>query len=153
MQRYLVPLDGSDLAEHSLRFAKERARRLDGTITLVRVVDVARRLVAMSGGASMEGTSPLMMHGMEDAVNSEIAEAKSYLTKMTEDLQKEGYEVSWEVREGPPATEIVKCAKERDIDVIVISTHGRSGLGRLVFGSVAEQVIRDGRVPVLVINP
>ncbi|MBI4202008.1 MAG: universal stress protein [Chloroflexi bacterium] len=154
MPRYLVPLDGSDLAEQALPFAKERAQRNGSSIVLVRVVNIARQLAAASmSGQGIEPVTPVAIETVETAIQLEVDEAKAYLEKKAQQLQREGLVVEWEVRQGPPAGEIIACAKEKDVDVVVITTHGRSGLGRLVFGSVADHVIREGGIPVLVINP
>jgi len=57
------------------------------------------------------------------------------------------------IAHGDPAAEIVRVAEERDVDLIVISSHGRTGLGRIIFGSTAEAVVRRARCPVLVVKP
>ncbi|MBI4337644.1 MAG: universal stress protein, partial [Chloroflexi bacterium] len=62
-------------------------------------------------------------------------------------------QVEWETRRGDAASQIIRYVKERGIDLVAISTHGRSGLSRLVFGSVAEKVLREAGVPVLLIKP
>ncbi len=153
MQRYLVPLDGSQLAEQALPLAKERAKRMDGSILLIRVVNPARQYAAASmAGAGMEPVGALDVATIEAATQAELKEAEDYLRQKADALKREGYRVEWEVRNGTPAQEIINCARERNVDVIVITTHGRTGLGRMVFGSVADEVIRNGGLPVLVVN-
>jgi nucleotide-binding universal stress UspA family protein len=152
--RYLVPLDGSALAEQALPYARERAARNDNSILLVRVVTIARQLAAssMSGPGGMDAM-PVSMEAINTAIDLENRESREYLAKKSEELQKAGLQVEWEVRQGIPADEIIASARAHNIDVIVITTHGRSGLRRVVFGSVSDRIIRESGIPVLVINP
>ncbi len=155
MTKYLVPLDGSELAEQALPYAKERIARLPGSsLVIVRVVNTARQLAsaAMSSGIGMETPSPLSMDAIDAAVQAEKQEAQQYLERKAMQLRLEGLQVEWAVREGTAAEEIIGAAKDHSTEVIVITTHGRSGIGRVVFGSVADKVIRDGGIPVLVIK-
>jgi nucleotide-binding universal stress UspA family protein len=68
-------------------------------------------------------------------------------------LRDRGIAVRSEVLLGQPAEEIIDYAKDQDADLIVMCTHGRSGLGRWIFGSVTEKVLRGAKTPVLVIRP
>jgi nucleotide-binding universal stress UspA family protein len=67
-------------------------------------------------------------------------------------LRAKGIDVSWQVRLGRPAEEILAAARESSVDLIAMATHGRTGLGRLLFGSVAEAVLRHAPVPVFMIR-
>lgn len=155
MERLLVPLDGSPLAEEALPHAKNLASRFSGTIFLVRVVPTTQQLAAASfaGAAGMQGVPPVDVASMDKVVGLQIEEARTYLSGVAKKVQSEGIRVEWEVREGTPAEAIIESAREKRIDAIVISSHGRSGLGRLVFGSVADRVIRESGIPVVVIKP
>ena len=155
MRRIQVPLDGSDLAEAALPYAKDLASRLSGSIHLVRVVPLARQLAASSfaGSGGIDGMSALDVKAIDEAVELQMQEARSYLEKLGRNLKKKGLKVDWEVRQGNAADEILQCVQEHGIELIAISTHGRSGLGRLVFGSVCDRVVRDAGIPVLVIKP
>ena len=68
-------------------------------------------------------------------------------------LKEAGYEASGVVRFGDPAPEIVGYAEQEQVQVIAMATHGRTGIGRLALGSVAEQVLRSARIPVLMVHP
>lgn len=155
MQRILVPLDGSPLAEAVLPHAKELASRLSATIYLVRVVPMARQLAAASfaGSGGIEGVSALDIKAIDEAVALQMRDARTYLEEQAGKLRAEGLKVEWEVRQGTAAEEIVQCAQASNIDLIAISSHGRSGLGRLVFGSVCDRVMRVAGIPLLVIKP
>ena len=154
MQRFLIPLDGSALAEQALPYAKELASQLSGTLFLIRVVTISRQLAAasMSGAGGLEGMSTMDMDAIDQAIELEAKEAQAYLTDKAQELEAEGLRVEWGVRQGVAADEIIEKAKQSNIDAIVITTHGRSGLGRLVFGSVSDRVIREAGVPVMVIK-
>jgi nucleotide-binding universal stress UspA family protein len=83
-----------------------------------------------------------------------VSEAETYLTGVRARLVQSGLDaVDTSVWYGPPAEAIVDAARFRGADLIVMSSHGRSGLGRLVLGSVAETVLRGTRVPILLIRP
>ena len=150
--RYLVPLDGSRLAEQALPYAKERARTTSGDLVLVRVINIARDIAAASMGGGMESISASSVEAIQGAADQEIKEAGIYLDQQAQTLRQQGFQVMTEVRSGVPAQQILAVAKDKGVDVVIITTHGRSGLGRMVFGSVADEVIRSGQLPVLVIN-
>ena len=147
-------MDGSELAEDVLPYAKELATRLSGTIFLVRVVSSAQQLAVacITGAGVIDGVSTVAIEAMEEAIALQMEEARVYLGREAWKLQWDGISAVWEVRQGSPAEEIIEYAKANGIDLIAISSHGRSGLGRLVFGSVSDQVIRESGVPVMVIK-
>ncbi|MBI4311305.1 MAG: universal stress protein [Chloroflexi bacterium] len=155
MQRFLVPLDGSHLAEQALPYAKEFVSKMAGTLYLVRVVTISRQLAAASmvGPGGMESMATVDVGAIDKAIELETQEARTYLSQQSERLQREGLRVEWEVRQGIPADEIREAVKAHNIDAVIITTHGRSGLGRVVFGSVSDRIIRDTHVPVIVIKP
>jgi nucleotide-binding universal stress UspA family protein len=129
-KRILVPLDGSDLAEQALRHAAEIARLFGARLQLVRVVPVTGLEVARGGATS--------------DLEAEVAEAREYLVGLEKRLTDEGLEVKHRVRQGDVAEEILQEAKETGCELIVMSTHGRSGIARWVYGSIADRVLRYG---------
>ena len=131
-KRVVVPLDGSPLAEAMLRFIVDIARPLDLEVALLQVVKAAPPYL----------TETMKALVLENAERS-LAEARAYLAGLGEDLSAKGIRVRIEARQGDPVAEIVACAREIDADLIAMTTHGRSGLGRLLFGSVAEAVLRQ----------
>ena len=149
------PLDGSDLAEAALPHAKDLAARLSSSIHLLRVVPLAPQLAASSfaGSGGIDGMPGLDVKAIDEAVKARLEEAMVYIEEQVNKLQQESINVEWEVRQGTAAEEILKYAKNNDIDLIAISTHGRSGLGRLLFGSVFDSVMREAGIPVMVIKP
>jgi nucleotide-binding universal stress UspA family protein len=141
-KRAVVPLDGSSLAEGILPFLLAIAGPLDVALVLVRV---------------LEPVVPLAVEGMRsvtvdpgDGVRQHDAE--DYLRSTAAPLRARGVKVDWQIRSGRPDTEIIAAAQETGADLIAMSTHGRSGVGRLLFGSVAEQVLRHSEVPVFLMR-
>ncbi len=148
-RRILVPLDGSTLAEAALPHATALATRFQASLTLL---EVATSITVASA------VDPLAASGAEAALVVEAAEAteqaaKEYLAGVAARPDLKDLQVQVEVVPGVPAREIVRRAKAGDVDLIVMSTHGRSGLGRLVFGSVADEVLRETGLPILLIRP
>jgi nucleotide-binding universal stress UspA family protein len=87
-----------------------------------------------------------------EALGRRERDAEEYLARLAAGLQARGIDVTWKVRSGHVADAIASTARATGADVIAMSTHGRSGLGRLLFGSVAEQVLRQADVPVLLLR-
>ena len=85
--------------------------------------------------------------------NAHLDKSRKYLEKIQSELSSEGIKVKTESLEGTPAQTIVDYAEANDVDLIVIATHGYSGLKKLMFGSVALRVLHDSHVPVLLIRP
>lgn len=134
LTRLLVPLDGSELAERALAYATALSIPTAAHLVLVRAVVVH----------TLPGVD-----GREPEVHA-LAEAQQYLTTMADELRARGFAVETATPYGPhPAEWIVTEARLRQCDLIVMTTHGRTGPGRWVFGSVAEAVVAHSPVPVL----
>lgn len=135
-KKIMVPLDGSRLAEVALPEAFEFARR-GATLVLMRAAEAAR----------LPATDPT------ESQVAVVQEAEGYLASIAERARKAGVQnVETAVWYGPPAESIIDAARTRDIDLVVMSSHGRSGLGRLVLGSVAERVLRGTTTPILLLR-
>ncbi|HEV8585846.1 MAG TPA: universal stress protein [Methylomirabilota bacterium] len=133
----LVPLDGSRLAEGALATALGLARE-GAALVLLRAVEAHGTPFADPAAAQVAA----------------IREAEDYLAGVAARLRDAGaLEVETSVWYGPPAEAIADAARYRKADLIVMSTHGRSGLGRLVLGSVAESVLRSTSTPILLLRP
>ena len=135
-ERILVPLDGSKLAELALPYAEELAARAGSQITLLRVIT--------SSEAEDYDKNQVYLKGVAKEV--EIDTKKS--------LEKPEGEIKVEtaVLTGNPAEAIVDYAATKKISLIVMASHGRSGIGRWTLGSVAEKVVRGGSSPVLLVR-
>ena len=140
-QRVLVPLDGSRVAEAILPFIEQIAGPLDMEVLLVRVVPLTSMdVVAMAKEA--QAGAPILRE----------LDAQGYLEPLVASLKAKAVRAGARVRIGDPATEIVAAAKEINADLIAMTTHGRSGLGRLLFGSVAEAILRGSPIPVFLMR-
>jgi nucleotide-binding universal stress UspA family protein len=140
-KRVLIPLDGSRLAEGILPFILQIAGPLDLEVALIRVVQPIMP-------QAIEGTR----HFTVDDVAARLNEAREYLAPVAADLQRQGVRVTTDARHGEPVTEIVAAARKAGTDIIAMTTHGRSGFRRLLFGSVAEAVLRQAEIPVLMMR-
>jgi nucleotide-binding universal stress UspA family protein len=141
-RRVLVPLDGSPLAEAVLPFVASLARPLGLEITLLRVIPTLPPRV-------IEGATPRMV---VNPVEQLTREADDYLTGVADRVRVQGLNVVVAVRRGDAVAEIVQGAREGKADLIAMTTHGRTGLGRLLFGSTADGVLRRAEVPVLLVR-
>lgn len=130
----LVPTDGSDGFENVTEHAIEIADKFDATIHVVNVIDTGVMRYDIEASEFIEE-----LHQYGEKTTQEVAEQ----------AEKEGIPVLEEVVEGLPYEEILNYADEKDVDMIIMGTHGRTGLGRVVLGSVAEKVLRKSEVPVL----
>jgi nucleotide-binding universal stress UspA family protein len=145
-KKILVPLDGSELSELSLAHVKKVAAASNmPEVVLLYVLEPISILVYAST-TLREDT----IHNIEK--QSQV-HTQEYLDKTADSLKKEGLNVRGLVIWGRPADEILKYTKENQIDLIIMSTHGRSGISQWAFGSVADKVMRHSTVPVLTIRP
>lgn len=138
-QSILVPLDGSALAETALTYAGQLAEAVNAEIQFVRVV----------GAGDAAGSLWMMPEVIEELVR----ESDDYLTAVASRLSGEGRQVKTKTLIGFTTTEILAYEEDTKPDLVVMATHGRGGLDRLVFGSVAERVLQAGTVPVLMVRP
>ncbi|MDJ0755849.1 MAG: universal stress protein [Ardenticatenaceae bacterium] len=141
----LVPLDGSELAEKALEAATKLAKKFDAKMTLVHV------LVNMPQASILAHESH---DELFDRVRKEAYEiAIAYLERIERSLREQGINVQIHFAEGRTTSDsILAAAEEVQADAIVMSTHGRSGFNRLVFGSVAEKVLRKAEVPLVLVR-
>ena len=145
-RKILVPLDGSELAASVLPYAEAVARQSDAgliEITLLAVCDPTLP-------ATYYAPAP---YSWDDQVKGCKRQHGQYLTEIEKRLRDSGLDVRSEVLIGKPAETIVEYVGEKRLNLIVMSTHGRSGLGRWVFGSVAEKVLNGVTTPILLVRP
>jgi nucleotide-binding universal stress UspA family protein len=146
-KKMLVPLDGSKLSECSLDHVKAVASGCRvPKVVLLRVVEPL----------SAQTISALSMAGGDLLRRAEMdsnEEARLYMGRIKKRLARQGLAVETAIVDGRPADEILNYAKKEKVDLIVIATHGRSGISGWVFGSVAEKVLHHSAIPVLMITP
>lgn len=146
-QTLIVPLDGSPVAEAVLPWASLLARRQDLSLTLVRSVPWPNLALA----ADMEAyTAPELY---DEVLDAEREVARTYLSDVQKRLEADGLAVSVIVRDGSAADAIHDVADEQGAVAIAMASHGRGGVKRLVLGSVAERILEQATLPVLLVHP
>lgn len=145
----LITLDGSGLAETALEPGVEFARLLGGMVTLLQV-DQDANLGALELSMMEVAEAGLSRHVQREKGDDYLI---SYLNRTAEKYRAEGLTVETVVVEGSPARTILDFADAQNVDLIVMTTHGRSGLKRWVYGSVTEKVLRSTEAAVLIIRP
>ena len=141
----LFPTDFSECANFALSYATSFARQASASIICVHVIEPVVPTVGYTGMAE-----PLPIADISDQLADS---AERELPKIAECDECAGLLVEEVIAHGDAASEIVRVAGERGVDLIVISSHGRTGLGRMLFGSTAESVVRHAPCPVLVVKP
>ena len=144
-RKMLVPVDGSMRSEVVVRHAADTAKAFGCSIRLLTVVDLEKRNGASVADNDDEATSLAW-------VETQIEEAENHLRPVAERFEDQGLTPEMEVRFGNPSEEILKAAAEYGSDIIAMATRSRRGFARLMFGSVADQVLRESHVPVLLIT-
>lgn len=141
----LLPTDFSQCAESAVPYAASLARLMKARLVCLHVVET---IVPPVGYAAVAEPMPVVDvgGGVEESATRE-------LPKLGARADCAGLDVEEVLVHGDAAGEIVRVARERDIDLIVISSHGRTGWGRMLFGSTAESVVRHAHCPVLVVKP
>jgi len=140
-KKMLVPVDGSKLAEAAFAYAKELAGRLDADVTILNVVDHKESETLPIHQAYVDHSAEIMRLGVSTVQK-----------KLSKKQRPNPPNIIGEVTEGYAAEEILKYAREKGIDMITMSTHGRSGIRRWVLGSVADKVLRASFVPVMLVR-
>ena len=149
-QRILVPLDGLEGAERAIPIAARIARTSGASIVFIRVVAPPAPVGTFGGG--IHGT--VAMEPEIDASEKDLADAASYLEAITTAFANElaGLKTEIDVATGPTSPTIFSAARDEYVDLIVMCSHGETGLKRWIFGSVAQEAVRHSPVPVLVLN-
>jgi len=135
----LVPLDQSELAEQALPHAADVAEAMQAEISLIAVVAVVDTEATKMAGAVADWEAEVEVMG-------------EYLQGLAGRLADQSLTCHHEVLAGDIGEEILRYAEENDCDLIVMSTHGRSGLGRWVYGSVADRILTHTHIPILMVR-
>jgi nucleotide-binding universal stress UspA family protein len=138
LKRILVPTDFSETSDAALRYGAELARRFSARLYLLHVPE--------HPGEAAEAEYPIgLFETMQNA-------AYDRLPHLLREEERRELRPECAMRLGTPWEEIVRHAEEHDIDLIVMGTHGREGLARVLLGSVAEKVVRKALCPVLTVH-
>lgn len=140
----LVPLDGSKRAERILAYVEELARRCEAEVVLLTVAEPPPFAVG-----SQEGISVLIY---QQEVEHLEDEAEAYLKAIRGEFREKGVQARTRVTRGPVVQAILEAAEEEDADLIALASHGRTGLSRVFYGSVAAGVLHRADRPLLLIR-
>jgi nucleotide-binding universal stress UspA family protein len=139
-KRIMVPLDGSRLAEQALPHATVHAEQFEAEIVLLMVL------------GPLPEPSMVGRRAVRSAEEASARLAQGYLEGIAARLLEQGIPVQTETVEGKPYLEIIRYAKEKAFDLIVMSTRGHSGLSRWLLGSVTDRVVRGATVPLFLVQ-
>lgn len=144
-QQILVPLDGSALAEQALDYAMMIAQVTGSELILLRVTGITQ--------LAIDSVDPLVMKQDLDKIEErELLEAREYLESVQQRLAGSGMAVNIEVLSGPVAETILAFTARNEVDLITMSSHGRSGVSRWFYGSVARKVLNNSHCAMLIIR-
>jgi len=139
----LCPVDFSDSSEHALTYAIALTQSYDATLKLLHVVQPP--LMSVPG-------DPMVPEFSSDVMQDIAAASQRRLDEIAAKAREQVSDVEAEIATGSPFVEIITFAKDQDVDLIVIGTHGRTGLAHVMIGSVAEKVVRKAPCPVLTVK-
>lgn len=142
----LVPHDFSASANHALAIARDEAKAHGANVLVLHVIDLPSSLRPDAVVVPDPAGGPVRLSEYA------IRQAEAHLADLQARLAKDGLAVTPSVRVGNPVDEIITFAADNAVDLIVMATHGRTGLAHMVIGSVTERVVRTSKVPVLTIR-
>jgi nucleotide-binding universal stress UspA family protein len=155
-KRILVPLDGSRVSSRALPYALEIAQHFDAEIILMQVISPTTPFITVEPETGIGGSSITTKLAIEDARREDrknIVRSQRYLRGKLKSVTARDIKGSYHIAMGMPAKSILDYCKEKDVDLVVMTTSGKSGIKRAIMGSVADVIIRDPTFPVLVIRP
>jgi nucleotide-binding universal stress UspA family protein len=144
--KILVPHDFSQSANHAAAIARDEAKHHGAEILLLHVIDLPHQLDPDAMIVPEPNHAPISIKQYA------IASAETHIHGLAQRLAKDGVTATGIVVLGNPIDEINRAIEDHQIDLIVMGTHGRTGLRHLMVGSVAERVVRTSKVPVLTIR-
>jgi len=151
-KKILIATDGSKHSEHAAKYGVDLAQLSNGSVTICYVADVGGYLPLGSipfGDAGFYAIDPAVFNSLRDTALEAGKKAAARIEKMA---TAAGVFSESRVLEGNPAAEILRLAREKSMDIIVIGSIGKTGLEKFLMGSVAEKVVRNSPVPVLVVH-
>jgi len=143
LKTILFPTDFSETSQEAARYAISFAREFKAKVFVLHVVNEK---------IFTESSMPRVV-SVEEMEREMTEEARKRLKTLVPAEEAEGLDWETVIRQGEPFLEIIRFAKDQDVDIIVIGTHGRSGFEHIIFGSTAEKVVRKAPCPVLSVRP
>jgi len=148
LNKMMICLDGSKLAEKIIPVMTDIAKCFAGTVVLFQAIDEPTTYLTTSLPRGDSNASDILQSKSQDDENR----ALGYLSKIAKPLIDDGLDIECATLMGEPSDAILEYARENDVKLIAIATHGHGGLKRMFFGSVADKVLRESGVPVMVIK-
>jgi nucleotide-binding universal stress UspA family protein len=142
--RVLLPLDGSATSEQAVPYGLELAKKLKSQLTLLSVVEPGQRVHTIGGQDYIQFS--------EQYVSAMKEELAAYLDRTVKNFEKNNVKVCSELRTGNAAEEIIKLSKAGKMKLVIMTSHGKSGLRQWVFGSVSNKVLHTGKTPLLLLR-
>ncbi len=142
INKILAPIDFSDFSKHALKYSVEMAEHFSAELFLIYVIEPSFYPADFSMGQISVPTAEL----------ETIKHAREQLDLLAEEKIRKRVKYNTMIKTGRPFVEIIDTASEEDIDLIIISTHGHTGMEHLLFGSTAEKVVRKAPCPVLTLR-
>lgn len=143
ISKILVPLDGSDTGQAALDHVELVARETNASVHLIQVISPPGAMeISVFGNAEWDS----FFKAMQDAAND-------YLGSIIDGLKAKGITAKYDIVIGDPAHQIIKSAAKDKVDLVAMSTHGRTGIARWVIGSVADRVLHGARMPMWLVRP
>ncbi len=149
-KRILVPVDGSPLAEAALSYATVLAKSNNAEIVLLRVVEYSSDLY--SGCHEYPHTDPEFIRSLSEKKKAVQLNALRYLNHLAEQLKMQNQAVSIKIGKGPVVKAILDVVEDQGADLIVMTTHACSGLSHRMIGAIADQVMFEASVPVILVH-
>lgn len=143
-EKILVTLDGSTFAAQALPHALALAGVYGSELILLRVVPLIKPLQDLAHAGSLLRSDEHQVHGLDEATES--------MRALVEELKLQNFKVTTVVEVGSPAETIIDYAEAQGVSLIVMCTHGRTGVSRWVYGSVADKVLRAAPCPVFLVR-
>jgi len=144
-RRILVPLDGSELAECVLPHIEAIAQLSKASVQLVHVIEPLELPTRGGIALSIDDLKQIESHSKNDA--------ESYLREIVERLKLAGIKAHSKLLTGKAADRLVDYIHESNFDLLIMATHGRSGISRWIWGSVADKILHSSSIPVLLVRP
>jgi nucleotide-binding universal stress UspA family protein len=142
----LVPHDFSSSANHALAIARDEAKAHGSQLLVLHVIELPATMKPDTVIVPDENGAPINVRDYA------VGQAEAHLEDLRARLAKDGVAITPALRIGNPIDEITRFVEESGVDLVIMGTHGRSGLAHLLVGSVTERVVRTSKVPVLTIR-
>lgn len=141
-ERILVPTDASEAVQPAVEMAIDLAETHEATLHVLYIVDQPATASGIGEG----------MAGLDNLLNALERRGREATAEIADRATERGIQATTAVRQGNPHDDILAYANENDVDLIVMGTHGRTGVKRAILGSVTEGVVRHSEIPVLTVH-